>query len=88
MSITFAVRGEFIQLDQLLKATGLCESGGAAHAPRLPKGGCGWMLRSTRENGRKFARGRRSVLPVRSLKWWPSWTLQSSQRIGEASSGR
>ncbi len=32
MSITFAVRGEFIQLDQLLKATGLCESGGAAHA--------------------------------------------------------
>lgn len=32
MSISFAIRGEFIQLDQLLKATGLCESGGAAHA--------------------------------------------------------
>ena len=32
MSINFAVRGEYIQLDQLLKATGLCESGGAAHA--------------------------------------------------------
>lgn len=32
MSLNFAVRGEFIQLDQLLKATGLCESGGAAHA--------------------------------------------------------
>ena len=32
MSMTLAVRGEFIQLDQLLKATGLCESGGAAHA--------------------------------------------------------
>ena len=32
MSITFAVRGEYIQLDQLLKATGFCESGGAAHA--------------------------------------------------------
>ena len=32
MSIYFAVRGEYIQLDQLLKATGLCESGGAAHA--------------------------------------------------------
>ena len=32
MSITLAVRGEYIQLDQLLKATGLCESGGAAHA--------------------------------------------------------
>lgn len=32
MSATFAVRGEYIQLDQLLKATGLCESGGAAHA--------------------------------------------------------
>jgi ribosome-associated protein len=31
-TITFAVRGEYIQLDQLLKATGLCESGGAAHA--------------------------------------------------------
>jgi ribosome-associated protein len=32
MSLSFAVRGEFIQLDQLLKATGFCESGGAAHA--------------------------------------------------------
>ena len=32
MNHTFAVRGEYIQLDQLLKATGLCESGGAAHA--------------------------------------------------------
>jgi len=32
MTTTFAVRGEYIQLDQLLKATGLCESGGAAHA--------------------------------------------------------
>lgn len=28
----FAVRGEYIQLDQLLKALGLCASGGAAHA--------------------------------------------------------
>ena len=32
MSIRFAIRGDHIQLDQLLKATGLCESGGAAHA--------------------------------------------------------
>jgi ribosome-associated protein len=32
MALTFAVRGEYIQLDQLLKATGLCDSGGAAHA--------------------------------------------------------
>ena len=32
MNITLTVRGEFIQLDQLLKATGLCDSGGAAHA--------------------------------------------------------
>ncbi len=32
MSSEFAVRGDHIQLDQLLKATGLCESGGAAHA--------------------------------------------------------
>ena len=32
MSITFAVRGEYIQLDQLLKATGLAGSGGAAKA--------------------------------------------------------
>lgn len=32
MKITFAVRGDYIQLDQLLKATGLVESGGAAHA--------------------------------------------------------
>lgn len=31
-TIAFPVRGEYIQLDQLLKATGLCESGGAAHA--------------------------------------------------------
>ena len=27
----FQVRGAFIQLDQLLKATGLCASGGHAH---------------------------------------------------------
>jgi len=32
MAIRFAVRGDYIQLDQLLKATGLCDSGGAAHA--------------------------------------------------------
>ena len=32
MSTTFAVRGDYIQLDQLLKATGLCDSGGSAHA--------------------------------------------------------
>jgi ribosome-associated protein len=29
---TFAVRGDHIQLDQLLKVLGWCESGGAAHA--------------------------------------------------------
>ena len=32
MSIQFAIRGEYIQLDQLLKVLGLCASGGAAHA--------------------------------------------------------
>jgi ribosome-associated protein len=32
MAITFAVRGDYIQLDQLLKATGLSDSGGSAHA--------------------------------------------------------
>lgn len=32
MTISFAVRGEYIQLDQLLKATGLAGTGGAAHA--------------------------------------------------------
>lgn len=32
MSLQFAVRGDHIQLDQLLKATGLCSSGGFAHA--------------------------------------------------------
>ena len=31
MPTRFAVRGEYIQLDQLLKATGLADSGGAAH---------------------------------------------------------
>ncbi|MCB1910124.1 MAG: RNA-binding S4 domain-containing protein [Rhodocyclaceae bacterium] len=31
MSQVFVVRGDFIQLDQLLKATGLCGSGGQAH---------------------------------------------------------
>ncbi len=30
--LEFAIRGEFIQLDQLLKAAGLVHSGGAAHA--------------------------------------------------------
>lgn len=32
MNMTFAVRGDHIQLDQLLKATGICSSGGEAHA--------------------------------------------------------
>ena len=32
MNIEFAVRGDHIQLDQLLKTTGLCHSGGFAHA--------------------------------------------------------
>ena len=32
MSITLEVRGEYIQLDQLLKTTGLCHSGGYAHS--------------------------------------------------------
>lgn len=32
MTIAFPVRGDHIQLDQLLKATGLCPSGGHAHA--------------------------------------------------------
>ena len=32
MSIVFPVRGDHIQLDQLLKATGLVSSGGSAHA--------------------------------------------------------
>ncbi|MGI5862727.1 MAG: RNA-binding S4 domain-containing protein [Myxococcales bacterium] len=31
MAIRFGVRGEYIQLDQLLKATGLCDTGGMAH---------------------------------------------------------
>lgn len=31
MRITFAVRGEYIQLDQLLKAANLVTSGGEAH---------------------------------------------------------
>lgn len=31
MSRVFVVHGDYIQLDQLLKATGLCGSGGAAH---------------------------------------------------------
>jgi ribosome-associated protein len=32
VSIVLEVRGDFIQLDQLLKTTGLCHSGGYAHA--------------------------------------------------------
>jgi len=32
LTIQFAIRGEPIQLDQLLKVTGLCATGGAAHA--------------------------------------------------------
>lgn len=32
MTVTFAVRGDYIQLDQLLKATGLVDTGGQAHA--------------------------------------------------------
>ncbi len=32
MAISLEIRGEYIQLDQLLKATGLVRSGGEAHA--------------------------------------------------------
>lgn len=32
MTTSFAVRGDYIQLDQLLKAAGLVGSGGEAHA--------------------------------------------------------
>ena len=32
MTTTVPVRGDYIQLDQLLKTTGLCHSGGQAHA--------------------------------------------------------
>lgn len=32
MSTRFDIRGDYIQLDQLLKATGLAQSGGEAHA--------------------------------------------------------
>ena len=32
MSIILEVRGDFIPLDKLLKTTGLCHSGGYAHA--------------------------------------------------------
>ena len=32
MAIRLEVRGAFIQLDQLLKTTGFCHSGGYAHA--------------------------------------------------------
>lgn len=32
MSIVVELRGDYIQLDQLLKSTGLCHSGGFAHA--------------------------------------------------------
>ena len=32
MSVVLEVRGEYIQLDQLLKTTGLCHSGGYAHS--------------------------------------------------------
>ena len=32
MSIVLPVRGDHIQLDQVLKVTGLCSSGGEAHA--------------------------------------------------------
>jgi len=32
LAIAFAIRGEYIQLDHLLKAAGLVASGGAAHA--------------------------------------------------------
>ena len=32
MTLRLEVRGDYIQLDQLLKTTGLCHSGGYAHA--------------------------------------------------------
>jgi hypothetical protein len=73
----FAVRGEYIQLDQLLKATGLCESGGAAHAA-IAEGRVRSMVRSIPGNGQKSDPARSSALPVRNGRsWLPNKARQS-----------
>ncbi len=55
MIIVFEVRGDYIQLDQLLKATGLCHSGGFAHA-QIEAGG-------VRVDGRVETRKRAKLRP-------------------------
>jgi ribosome-associated protein len=69
MAIVFAVRGEHIQLDQLLKTTGLCQSGGHAHAEIaagkvLVDGGVETRKRAKLRPGQKIAYAAESITLV------------------------
>ncbi len=59
MTISFAVRGEYIQLDQLLKATGLTGTGGEAHAAVED--------RQVRVDGRTESRKRAKLRPGQTV---------------------
>ena len=61
MSVLFEVRGDHIQLDQLLKATGLCPSGGMAHA-EIEAG-------KVRVDGRVETRKRAKLLPGQQVDY-------------------
>ena len=61
MPVSFAVRGDHIQLDQLLKATGLCPSGGMAHA-EIEAG-------KVRVDGRVETRKRAKLLPGQQVDY-------------------
>jgi ribosome-associated protein len=66
MTIVVAVRGEYIQLDQLLKTTGLCHSGGFAHTEIaagkvLVDGGVDTRKRAKLRPGQRVAYGGETI---------------------------
>lgn len=63
---TFALRGEHITLDALLKATGLAPSGGAAKA-LISTGGVSVNGQTETRRGRKLRAGDEVVLGARRL---------------------
>ena len=78
--LAFAIRGEFIQLDQLLKAAGLVHSGGAAHAVTTAG--------EVTVDGQPELRKRAKLRPGQRVRFGDAEILLSgAEPVGDAASG-
>lgn len=75
MSLAFAIRGDYIQLDQLLKATGLVPSGGVAH--KVVEAG------EVTVDGQLELRKRAKLRPGQTVQW-QGHTIRLSGMSGDA----